>query len=229
MPGNTLILQADRSLIPVIRAALDSPPPERKARPVFVSTWTEVRREVARRSFKLAIVDSAAADSSPAGMAADNDVDDRGGVIEQLLAVAPGLTVISLCEWDGTLVRPELEPGAHHYLPKDELTERSLWRAIDAATTIATTERRLAAAAAELEVRYRELAASLAAAHELEDMVALLAHDLPAPLRSARVFADRAREDPANWARWLTRMDASLEEAVELVRSVLMEHRDRVG
>jgi signal transduction histidine kinase len=137
--------------------------------------------------------------------------------------------VIALCEWDETLVRPVLEPGAHHYLPKDEVTERSLWRAIDAARTIAATQRRLADAAIELEARYNELAVSLATTHELQDMVALLAHDLPAPLRSARVFADRARHDPANWTRWLSRMDASLEEAVELVRSVLMEHRERVG
>jgi signal transduction histidine kinase len=220
MPGNTLVYQRDQRLIPIIRAAFDSPPPERKAHPSFVTSETEALDAIDRQTFNVAIIDPEL-DGDPAP--------EGGGIIERLVALAPDMVVIALCEWDETLVRPVLEPGAHHYLPKDEVTERSLWRAIDAARTIAATQRRLADAAIELEARYNELAVSLATTHELQDMVALLAHDLPAPLRSARVFADRARHDPANWTRWLSRMDASLEEAVELVRSVLMEHRERVG
>lgn len=220
MPGNTLVYQRDKRLIPIIRAAFDSPPPERKAHPVFVTSEVDAIDALDRQLFNVAIIDPEL-DGRPAP--------DGGGVIERLVAVAPNMAVVALCEWDETLVRPVLEPGAHHYLPKDEVTDRSLWRAIDAARTIAATQRRLAATAIELEARLNELSVSLATTHELEDMVALLAHDLPAPLRSARVFADRAREDPANWIRWLSRMDASLEEAVELVRCVLMEHRQRVG
>lgn len=138
--------------------------------------------------------------------------DGRGpGVVTEVIDRIPSVGVVVLTGVDDDLTRPCLEAGAHAYLPKAEQTTRTLVRTIESAQAIHGIR-------CELEEALERQSALTA---ELEDLLGIVAHDLRAPLRTARLFADRVVNDREHSRTWLRRLDASLERMDEMIHAVL--------
>ena len=95
--------------------------------------------------------------------------------IRQLIDRAPDLPLIVLSAWDDPVTPMDaLRLGAQDYLVKDELTAAGLVRSLRYAIIRRQTEADLAEANTDLE-----------------DVAAMLVHDLRAPVRTARLLASR--------------------------------------
>lgn len=216
MLDRILIVLQDRALIHDTLEALEHPD-GRPAEPVVVSDPEEAVRVSAEVKFKLAIVDPTLSIT---------DAYDEPGLVSRLLASNDEMGVIAVSRWTTAPDHPPCEKAAHHYVFADRISSWTLWSAIDAATSIslihhATKVSDLASGGSCDEViRMKD------AQRNLDEKMNVLAHDLSAPLRTARMFADRASSDPANASRWLARIDVALEEAVEINRTLVLEQRE---
>lgn len=123
----------------------------------------------------------------------------------------PTAAVVVLTGASDDMGRPCIEVGAHQYLPKRELQADRLWRTVEAAQATARIQHDLAAA---LDDRDRVVG-------DMEELMSIVAHDLRAPLRTARLYADRLTADPARRAVWGGRLDDSLGRMDEMVRALL--------
>ncbi|MEO1060097.1 MAG: ATP-binding protein [Actinomycetota bacterium] len=132
-------------------------------------------------------------------------------IVLAIAGTAPRLAVVVLTGSDDQLGAACIEAGAHQFLPKAELEVRTLRRTIDAARATASIQNKLATAVADRD----------RAVDELEEMLSIVAHDLRAPLRTARLFADRILEDPSRRKMWTHRLDTSLGRMDSLVQALL--------
>lgn len=108
-----------------------------------------------------------------------------------------------------------LELGAQDFLPKGSITPDVLGRAIRYALARSRTQAELIRAQLESEQ----------SAHELDDFAHVVAHDLRAPVRTARLFADRLLHEMASDNETIldygTRLETSLEKVDRMILSML--------
>lgn len=143
----------------------------------------------------------------------DLNLPDGAGtdVVAAIAGTAPEIAIVVLSGSDDRLGAACIEAGGHQFLPKASLDARSLRRTIDAAEATASIQHKLAAAVVDRD----------RAVGELEELLSIVAHDLRAPLRTARLFADRMVEDSSRRRMWTQRLDTSLGRMDSLVQALL--------
>ncbi|MEM9036848.1 MAG: ATP-binding protein [Actinomycetota bacterium] len=133
------------------------------------------------------------------------------GIVATVRETVPDAAVVVLTASGDELGTDSLHGGAHQYLPKRDLQADRLWRTIEAAQATAKVQHDLAAA-----IRDRDRLVD-----DLEELLSIVAHDLRAPLRTARLYADRLLDDPARQGMWGRRLDGSLGRMDEMVQALL--------
>lgn len=133
------------------------------------------------------------------------------GIVATVRETTPDTTVVVLTGSGDEVGTDCLHTGAHQYLPKRDLQADRLWRAIEAAQAIAEVQHELADA-----LRDRDRLVD-----DLEELLSIVAHDLRAPLRTARLYADRLLDEPARQGMWGRRLDGSLGRMDEMVHALL--------
>ncbi len=146
--------------------------------------WTaEVRVSVFS---KVAQLEQALAGVSPDVVFCDLGLPDAQGieVVERVVSSAGQAPVVVLTgNDDPTIPVRALRSGAQDYLMKDTLVAESLGRAL-----------RYALARSFADGQVRQIAAELREANgELDQYAGIVAHDLRAPIRTARLFTDRLK------------------------------------
>ncbi|MEM8903268.1 MAG: hybrid sensor histidine kinase/response regulator [Actinomycetota bacterium] len=143
----------------------------------------------------------------------DLNLPDGSGtdVVRAIAGSAGSAAIVVLTGTDDLLGAACIQAGAHQFLPKAGLDERTLRRTVDAARATESIQRELADA---LHDRDR-------AVNELEELLSIVAHDLRAPLRTARLFAGRMVDDASRRRMWTQRLDTSLGRMDSLVQALL--------
>ncbi len=158
-------------------------------------------------------VDVVGAGYAPDVALVDLNLPDGEGtdIVAAIAGIAPEVAIVVLSGSDDRLGAACIEAGGHQFLPKASLDGRSLRRTVDAARATASIQHKLAAAVLDRD----------RAVGELEELLSIVAHDLRAPLRTARLFADRMNEDPSRRRMWTQRLDSSLGRMDSLVQALL--------
>ena len=205
-----LLLEDDEVDADVIRRFIHSGSPGYACELTVVKSLQEAAEAASTRHFDVALVDL-------------HVVDARGmEILDGLAEADPDIAVVAQTgDDDWGTIEAVLERGAQDYLVKSELTPDALRRTI----RYAYARQRAALELREVNERVR------ASNHDLDEFAHVVAHDLRAPIRTARLLADRliavVRGDAGVATQAISEvefaelLDDSLERVDRMIRSIL--------